>query len=100
MMALHIITVTQGGVLYRDRHGIVRWIDFVRCNKNWLASRPHVTPADQRCVGQRNTGDVLDVVFATTPPVRFVFISYAQRDATLLNPMRRFGWCTWDVSRG
>lgn len=98
LMAFHIITVTQGGVLYRDRERIVRWIDFARCHQNWQAYRADA-PTDRRYVGWRNTGNVLDIEFFTEPRTRFVFISYVQRDTTLLKPMQWYDWYTFDVSR-
>lgn len=96
-----ILTITQGGILYRDQDQIVRWIDFAECNRNWLASRRDTVDSDEKCVGWRNTGDgsVLDVEFFTEPRTRFEFISYRQRDRCLLNPMReRGGWHTWDLA--
>ena len=96
----HIITVTAGGLLYRDEEGRVCWADFVECNRNWQLSRRQLTLFDKKCVGWRNTGDgkVLDVEMFTEPRLRFVFWSYLERDQSLLNPMQaRGGWYTLDM---
>ena len=98
--ARHLITVTPGGILYRDRADVVRWIDFKACNLSWLRTRATLSPEDERIVGWRNTGDVawLDVEFFTEPHTRFVFRSYADRDSLLLNPMwTHGGWLTRDL---
>lgn len=96
----NIITITRGGILYRDHQKIVHWIDFKTCNENWITLY-RGDPNDDHCVGQRNTGKekVLDVEFFTLPTTRFVFRSFLERDMRLLNPMKRHGgWSTQDLS--
>ena len=99
--ARHILTVTTGGILYRDEADQIGWIDFKVCNRNWCLSREFVTEEDAWHVGWRNTSDgrVLDVEFFSQPRIRFEFISYVQRDGELLDPMyHRGGWTTWDAA--
>jgi len=101
LTAIHIISVTTHGLLFYDENEKVSWIDFKTCNRNWQTSRSQLTQIDERCVGWRNTrdGTLLDVEFFSDPKVRFVFISYAQRDGELLDPLYYHGgWITWDVS--
>lgn len=93
-----IITVTAGGVLYRDSEQVVRWLDFKQCNANWLTTLATLPqPGDERCVGVHDTEQAiwLDVEFYTEPRIRFEFRSYAQRDDLLFHPMQTLGgWIT------
>lgn len=96
-----IITVTAGGILYRNSEQVVSWIDFRRCHVNWLASRQDTTTAaDKRCVGIHDTAQAvwLDVEFYTEPRIRFEFRSYALRDTLLFHPMQSLGdWYTCEA---
>lgn len=102
LAARHVISVTAGGVLYRDEDGCIGWIDFSICRDHWLVNRPHALDWEQRCVGWRSTGrtPLPDVEFVSYPRVRFEFVGFAQRNALLLEPMRRFGWHTWQDTLG
>ncbi len=100
----HIITVTAGGILYRDSDDIVQWLDFKACNRNWikwlqLLQRP-LEEADANRVGRHNTEKAiwLDVEFWDEARTRFEFRSYALRDGTLFEPMQNNGgWITQDA---
>jgi len=100
--AAHLITVTAGGLLFHDEEGRVGWIDFGTCRDRWLQNRPDPLEWEGRCVGWRSTGrtPLPDVEFLSYPRVRFEFVGYAQRNALLLGPMRRFGWHTWQDTLG
>ncbi len=92
-----IISVTPGGVLYRDELEVVHWVDFKECSRNWLKTRPNPTEGDRRRVGLRDTnGKSIDVEFFTEPRIRFVFADQAERAELLIAPMRKYGWYTWD----
>jgi hypothetical protein len=98
LTARHIITVTSGGILYRNSDDIISWIDFKNCNENWLATlkEPSQTE-DDYCVGIHDTEQAtwLDVEFYSEPHTRFEFRSYAQRDTLLFHPMQTLGgWIT------
>ncbi len=96
--AHNLFSITTGGLLYHD--GTIQWIDFRACAEAAFASTIIPSPYRLDCVGYRNTRKlmVLDVVFFTEPVTCFIFNSYAERDRTLLEPMARLGWYTWDVS--
>jgi hypothetical protein len=51
-----IITVTQGGILYRDIAEVVRWIDFRECQENHLdekqLSGTQPNELDLRCIAR------------------------------------------------
>lgn len=66
----HILSVTPGGILYRDEQGTVQWLDFARCNRNWLASRRNLTLYDFRCVGWWHHFPTY-YEFASEPVMRF-----------------------------
>lgn len=102
LYAAHLITVTAGGLLFRDEAGRVCWIDFSACRDRWLQNRPDPLDWERHCVGWRSTGrsPLPDVEFLSYPRVRFEFVGYAQRNALLLEPMRRFGWHTWQDTLG
>lgn len=103
LTGLNIITVSEGGLLYRDKNENVRLIDFRTCNANWIKTHGEGTLSvfDVLCVGWRNTGDrkYLDVELFTEPRTRFVFRSYIERDTLLIRPMVRARWHTLDLSR-
>jgi hypothetical protein len=102
LIARNIISISEGGLLYRDLDGFIRLIDLRQCNAHWIASRgAYLTLFDLFCVGWRNTGDrrILDVELFTEPKTRFVFRSYAQRDTVMLRPLVRSRWHTFDLSR-
>ncbi len=82
-----IITITQGGLLYRDEAGAVCWIDFARCNRNWTNHRRNLNEWDFRCVGSRRA-DPLSVEFHTQPPVRFVVEAVEEIDRAFTEPLR------------
>lgn len=92
----NILTVTRGGILYRDAQGVTQWIDFYLCRLNWLATLPNPTKLDRRYVGCRNTENsaTIYVRFYTTPPIIFAFKNEARRNLDLIQPMSRCGWYT------
>ena len=47
-----IMSITQGGLLYKDEDGQVQWLDFARCNHNWMNARSNLSIVDYRCVGK------------------------------------------------
>ncbi len=90
-----IITVTQGGVLYRDEKSIVQWIDFQACNANWAKGYKKPLEEEARIVGWRHYY-LPYVELATEPKIRFEFANIDQADHQLLVPMYRYGgWYTW-----
>lgn len=92
-----IITVTQGGVLYRDIADIVQWIDFKLCNENSGQGAVSASlSAQQRnhCVGQSSfdRASLAYIEFFTEPITRLEFEN--KEDLwDLLKQMRlRGGW--------
>jgi len=75
-----IVTVTQGGILYKDIAEITRWIDFKQCNKNWYR-QPEQRPSpfthdfDKCCVARRsfNHAPLAYIEFFTDPILRLEF---------------------------
>jgi hypothetical protein len=92
----NIITVTQGGVLYRDVVGVTQWIDFIECRDNYLTAIENATRLDRRYVGCRNTEQSATVYvrFFSDTPVIFSFKNAARRNLDLIQPLSRVGWYT------
>jgi len=95
LTATNIITITMGGLLYRDPQGITRWVDFYACREWWLQRQAIPAAIDRRYVGTRteNTPQ-LRVQFFTYPPVIFTFADAHHRNRVLLTPMGELGWFT------
>lgn len=92
-----IITITQGGLLYRDEAGTVCWIDFARCNRNWTSQRRNLGEWDFRCVGSRRV-EPLSVEFHTQPPVRFAVEEVDEIDREFSEPLQKCGrWTLTDA---
>lgn len=66
----NIITITQGGILYRDEQDVVQWLDFARCNRNWMRCRQNLSLDDFRCVGRWHHFPTY-FEFCTNPTTRF-----------------------------
>ncbi len=92
----NIITITRGGLLYRDAAGITQWIDFRACRDQHLATLSSPSRLDRRYVGCRNTEQSATVYvrFFSTPPVIFAFKNAARRNLDLIQPLSRMGWYT------
>lgn len=102
MARIHsIVTVTIGGILYRDIAEITRWIDFRYCAENsvrYLSADDLVIHAG-RCVGRRSESVALlpYIEFFTTPITRLEF-DHADDFADLLHEMQRCGgWFAIDL---
>ena len=91
----NIITITQGGILYRDNDNKVCWLDFSDC----LRTQP-VERRVYKYVGDRNLDYITDakVKFYSSPPITFEFESYEDRAHKLLKPLANYGWFTFDRS--
>lgn len=79
-----IITVTQGGILYRDIAEIVRWLDFRECQENYIdeqqLSETLSNQLDSRCVGRCSCylAPLPYIEFFTTPILRLEFEDHKQ----------------------
>lgn len=100
MARIHsIITVTIGGILYRDIAEITRWIDFRYCAEN---SVRYLAPDDVmggRCVGRRSEAyaQLPYIEFFTTPITRIEF-EYVEDFTELVQQMRLCGgWFAIDL---
>jgi hypothetical protein len=98
-----IITVTQGGLLYRDIADIVRWIDFKQCNRQWFRQReyrpsPYRKAFDARCVARRSfgTASLPYIEFFTIPVTRLEFDDPEDLWTLLKEMQRRGGWMAYD----
>ena len=74
-----IITVTQGGILYRDIAEIVRWVDFRECLQNYCVNN-HISleqfnEENIRCVGRSSfySAPLAYIEFFTEPILRLEF---------------------------
>lgn len=75
-----IVTVTQGGILYKDIAEITRWIDFKQCNLNWYRQTeqrpsPFTHEFDKSCVARRSfdNAPLVYIEFFTDPILRLEF---------------------------
>lgn len=74
-----IITVTQGGILYRDIAELVRWVDFRQCLQNYChANQITVEQFNEeniRCVGRMSLylAPLAYIEFFTEPILRLEF---------------------------
>ena len=91
-----ILTVTRGGVLYRDDQKRVSWLDLPACREAWLATRSTVTPLDRRMVGCRSRERTTPVFvrFYGPQPITFTFTNESRRQRGLIEPLSRLGWYT------
>lgn len=91
-----ILTVTRGGVLYRDDQMLVSWLDLRLCREAWLATRSTITALDRRMVGCRSkerTSPVF-VRFYGPQSITFTFINESRRQRGLIEALSRVGWYT------
>lgn len=88
-----IITVTQGGLLYRDNAGVVQWLEWKTCHARLQTTSAPLGKFDRRYVGARTH---MYVRFFTANPVIFIFDDRAWRDVHLIFPLARFGFYTCD----
>jgi hypothetical protein len=100
MARIHsIITITQGGLLYRDIAEIPRWIDFRLCNELYCIDYAHAVrirhdERDTRCVG-RHSFDLAPlpyIEFFTEPLTRIEFEEHQQLLDLLHQMQQRGGW--------
>jgi hypothetical protein len=91
-----ILTVTRGGVLYRDDQKRVCWLDLRLCREAWLATRSTVTALDRRMVGCRSREKTAPIFvrFYGPDPITFTFTSDSRRHRGLIEPLSRVGWYT------
>lgn len=91
-----IITITQGGILWRDDADIVQWLDFRESRAAWIRSRENILAMDRRYVGYRNIelGQACWVRFFADPQPTFYFPDKYSCRISLLVPIGRFGWFT------
>ncbi len=91
----NIITITQGGILYRDNERKVCWLDFGEC----LLNQP-VERRVHRYVGEVNpiNGNYIKVGFYVMPPLAFGFESFDDYLDKLLKPLLHFEWFLFDWS--
>lgn len=91
-----IITVTQGGLLYRDYAGTIQWIDFRQCRDTWLAQCEQPTKTDYRYTGCRTPrkAEACYVRFFSSPPVIIHFHNDGRRQLDLIVPLSKAGWFT------
>lgn len=99
-----IVTVTQGGILYKDIAEITRWIDFRQCNSNWYRQveqrpSPYTHQFDKCCVARRSikNAPLAYIEFFTDPIVRLEFDD-AEHLWDLLKQMKLYGdWVAFDL---
>ncbi len=91
-----IMTVTRGGILYRDDQYLVCWLDLRPCRDAWLATRQTITPLDRRMVGIRSRERTTPVFvrFYGPEPITFTFSSESRRQRLLIAPLSGVGWYT------
>ena len=91
-----ILTVTRGGVLYRDDQQRVCWLDLPPCREAWLATRTTITPIDRRMVGCRSKERTTPVFVRFFGPdaITFTFVNESRRHRGLIEPLSRLGWYT------
>lgn len=106
MARIHsIVTVTRGGLLYRDIAEIPRWIDFRLCNRNWFLQRcyeptPYQYNFDARCVAQRSfyTAPMPYIEFFTQPAITRMEFDDPEDLWTLLKEMQYHGgWMAYSL---
>lgn len=105
MARIHsIITVTNGGILYKDIAEVIRWIDFQECNDNWYR-QPEQKPSpfthrfDNCCVARRSfyLSSLAYIEFFTDPIVRLEF-DEPEDLWHLLKQMKLYGdWVAYDL---
>jgi hypothetical protein len=95
-----IVTVTQGGILYKDIAEIVRWLDFALCYEQYTLYYNGTESSTERfCVGRSsfNRAPLPYVEFFTDPITRLEFDNPEDlRD--LLKQLHAFNfWYTKDL---
>lgn len=99
-----IVTVTQGGILYKDIAEITRWIDFKQCNHNWYRQSeqrpsPYTHNFDKCCVARRSFQNValVYIEFFIEPTLRLEFDD-PEHLWDLLKQMKLYGgWVSYDL---
>lgn len=91
-----ILTVTRGGILYRDDQQRVCWLDLRLCREAWLATRSTITTLDRRMVGVRTRERTTPIMVRLYGPeaITFTFTSESRRHRQLIEPLSRVGWYT------
>jgi hypothetical protein len=100
MARIHsIITVTLGGILYRDIAEIPRWIDFRLCNELYCTEymsklRLRIGQHDTRCVGRHSfhLAPLAYIEFFTDPITRLEFEDHQQLWDVLKQMNLHGGW--------
>jgi hypothetical protein len=100
MARIHsIVTVTLGGILYRDIAEITRWIDFRLCNESYCMNymptlRVRMGQRDSRCVGRHSfhLAPLAYIEFFTDPITRLEFEDHEQLWDLLKLMNRHGGW--------
>lgn len=100
MARIHsIITVTLGGILYRDIAEIPRWIDFPLCNEHYCTDYMptlHVRNGQRgsHCVGRQSfhLAPLAYIEFFTDPLTRLEFEEHEQLWDLLKLMNRHGGW--------
>jgi hypothetical protein len=91
-----ILTVTRGGVLYRDDQQRVCWLALPPCRDAWLTTRPSITALDRRMVGARSRDRAMPVFVRLfgQEAITFTFASESRRQRQLIAPLSQVGWYT------
>ncbi|GAB5490313.1 MAG: hypothetical protein Phog2KO_05280 [Phototrophicaceae bacterium] len=105
MARIHsIITVTEGGILYKDIAEVTRWVDFKLCNRNWYRQAeqrpsPYTHNFDKCCVARRSfeNAPLAYIEFFTEPISRLEFDD-TENLWDLLKQMKIYGnWVAYDL---
>lgn len=99
-----IVTVTIGGLLYKDIAEIPRWIDFKSCHRNWCLQAGYQPSSqslvfDVRCVARfsLHQAQLPYIEFFTDPVIRLEFED-ANTLRALLAQLQNFGqWTAHDL---
>ncbi|MEL6309138.1 MAG: hypothetical protein AAFR81_05055 [Chloroflexota bacterium] len=99
-----IITVTEGGLLYKDIAEVTRWVDFRSCNQNWYYQyekniAPQALRLDACCVARRSFrhASLPYIEFFTDPILRLEFDDH-EALWELLKQMKVYGnWVAFDL---
>jgi len=99
-----IITVTEGGLLYKDIGEVTRWVDFRSCNRNWCNQYeknlvPQALRLDAYCVARRSFyhASLPYIEFFTEPILRLEF-EHDEALWDLLKQMKVYGnWVAFDL---
>ncbi|MGB1288300.1 MAG: hypothetical protein ACPG7F_17325 [Aggregatilineales bacterium] len=94
-----IITITEGGILYRDIAGVTRWIDFYDCASNRDHYMSDTGKRIKRCVGWRSyyEAELAYIEFFTVPLLRLEFDSPDSLYDLLKEMYERGGWAAYNL---